>query len=84
MLIIVSGILKGDDVWRTCTFYIALVPLILSDWHDIQGSDNLETDLETSTRLHLLTNLTNAKHVLTLFHKDWKIVFIDRINFDTW
>lgn len=44
-----------------------------TDWHDIQGSDNLETDLETSTRLHLLTNLTNAKHVLTLFHKDWKI-----------
>lgn len=55
-----------------------------TDWHDIQGSDNLETDLETSTRLHLLTNLTNAKHVLTLFHKDWKIVFIDSINFDTW
>lgn len=55
-----------------------------TDWHDIQGSDNLETDLETSTRLHLLTNLTNAKHVFTLFHKDWKIVFIDRINFDTW
>lgn len=79
MLIIVSGILKGDDVWRTCTFSIAN-----TDWHDIQGSDNLETDLETSTRLHLLTNLKNAKHVLTLFHKDWKIVFIDRINLDTW
>lgn len=30
MLIIVTGILKGHDVWRTCTFCILLVPLILT------------------------------------------------------
>lgn len=29
MLIIVFGILKGDDVWWICMFYIVLVLLIL-------------------------------------------------------
>lgn len=41
-------------------------------------------DLEIFICFYFLMNFMNVKYVFILFYKDWKIVFIDRINFDIW